>query len=181
MSTQQWAVLALVAIVLFWMVGAYNRLVAQRTAIGSAWARVDEALQQRAAAAAPLAEALTRPLAAEQGALQAWSAAHALAVQAAAAMTAKPASETDAAAWTAAESALAAAAARLFALLDQQPDWARDETLAPWAAAWRDGQGRLPFARQAFNDAARAHNDALAMFPTRLLAPMFGFRPAGRI
>jgi LemA protein len=181
MDTQQWAALALAAVVMFWMIGAYNRLVAQRNAIGNAWARVDEALQQRAAAAAPLAEALMRPLAAEQGALQAWTAAHALAVRTAAAMSAQPVSVDHATAWLAAESALAAASARLFALLEQQPDWARDETVAPWAAAWREGQGRLPFARQAFNDAAQTHNDALAMFPTRLLAPMFGFRPAGRI
>ena len=181
MNAEQWVVLGLAAVVLFWMVGAYNRLMAQRNAIGSAWARLDEALQQRAAAAAPLAEALALPLAAEHGALQAWTAAHALAVRAAAAMTAQPASETHAAAWLAAESALAAASARVFALLDQQPEWARDETVASWAATWREGQGRLPFARQAFNDAAQAHNDALAVFPTRLLAPMFGFRPAGRV
>jgi LemA protein len=181
MDTQQWTVLALAAVVLFWVVGAYNRLVAQRTAIGSAWARLDEALQQRAAAALPLAEALARPLAAEQGALQSWTAAHALAVQAAVAMTAQPASETNAMAWLSAESALAAASARVFALLDQQPDWSGDETVAPWVAAWREGQGRLPYARQAFNDAAQAHNEALAIFPTRLLAPIFGFRPAGRI
>jgi LemA protein len=181
MSGQQLAAVALVAVLLFWMLGAYNRLIAQRNAIGQAWLRVDEALQQRARAANPIASALAEPLAAEQGALQAWQAAQAGCAKAAAAMGERPVSQRGAAAWVAAESALAAASARVFALLDQHPELARSEALAPLVAAWREGQGRLPFARQLFNDAADAYNEALAIYPTRLLAPMFGFRPAGRL
>ncbi len=181
MSIEQLAILALVAILIFWVVGAYNRLVSQRNDIGQAWLRVDEALAQRAAAAAPLADMLAAPLAAEAGALQAWSAAQAAAAEAASAMKAAPVSQGAAAAWVGAEAALSAASARVFALLDQQPALAQDAALAPLAAAWREGQGRLPFARQMFSDAASAHNEALAVFPTRLLAPRFGFRQAGRL
>ncbi len=43
----------------------------------------------------------------------------------------------------------------------------------------QDAQGRLDFARQAFNDAAQAYNAAVVQFPTRLLGPLFGFVPAG--
>ncbi len=181
MSNQQWGVLAAMAIAVFWMLGAYNRLTAQRTAIGQAWARVAEALQQRAAAAEPLALALAQPLAAEQGALQAWALAQTGAASAAAALAAQPVSEPGAAAWVAAESALAAAASRVFALLDQQAELARSEAVTPWAAAWREGQGRLPFARQMVNDAVDTYNEAVAAFPTRLLALLFGLRRAGRL
>ena len=181
MDAQQWVALALAAVLLFWMVGAYNRLMKQRNAISRAWARVAEALQQRAAAAAPLADALALPLATEMGALQAWSAAQAVAARATTAMSALPTSAPHAADWMAAEAALGSASARVFALLEQRPDSTRDEAVAALAAAWRAGHGRLPFARQAFNDAVQAHNEALAVFPTRLLAPMYGFRPAGRL
>ena len=40
---------------------------------------------------------------------------------------------------------------------------------------------RLGFARQLFNDAAQAYNDAARQFPTRLLTHLFGFGTAGRL
>ena len=181
MSTQQLGLLAIAAILVFWMVGAYNRLTAQRSAIGQAWERIEEALHQRAGAAEPLAMALALPLAAEHGALQAWAGAQAEAATAAANLAAKPVSERCAAAWAAAEAALAAASSRVFALLDQHADLAGDEAVAPWAAAWREGQGRLPFARQLFNDAVDTYNEAAAAFPTRLVVLLFGLHPAGRV
>jgi hypothetical protein len=63
------AALVLAATLLFWALGAHNRLVAQRNAIAQAWARVQEALRQRATVAQPLVAALREPLAAEHGAL----------------------------------------------------------------------------------------------------------------
>ncbi|CAD5371803.1 conserved hypothetical protein [Rubrivivax sp. A210] len=180
MNAEQIAVLGFAAVLLFWMVGGYNRLMAQRNGIAQAWQRVAEALQQRATAA-PLADALALPLAAEAGALQAWRAALSTAERAAASLGDKPVLQDRAAAWLAAEAALAAASSRVFALLDQQSELARSDTVAPLVAAWRDAQQRLPFARQFFNDAVAAHNAALEVFPTRLLARLCGFKPAGRI
>jgi LemA protein len=80
-----------------------------------------------------------------------------------------------------AESALAAATSRVMALLEQDLELrSRPEVAAP-AAALRDMQSRLAFARQAFNEAAAEHDSALALFPTRLLVPVFRFAPAGRL
>jgi LemA protein len=39
---------------------------------------------------------------------------------------------------------------------------------------------RLRFARQSFNDAVGAYNQAIVQFPTRLLMSLFGFEPASR-
>ena len=74
-----------------------------------------------------------------------------------------------------------AAASRLFALLDQNFELRSHEGVAPHAAGWRDASARLVFARQLFNDAAAAYNEAIALFPTRLLTRVFRFRAAGRI
>jgi LemA protein len=81
----------------------------------------------------------------------------------------------------AAESALAAAASRVTALLEQDLELRSHDTVAAPAAALRDTQSRLSFARQAFNEAAAEYNAALALFPTRLLMPVFRFAPAGRL
>jgi LemA protein len=181
MTRGQIVMLALGAVFVFWLVGAYNRLVALRNGIVRAWAKVDEALQQRTAAAAPLLAALRAPLAAEQGALDAVQAALAESARAAATMAARPVVQAQAQAWVTAEAALAAAASRLFALLEHDTALRLDEAVAAPAAAWRDAQARLAFARQLFNDAAQAYNEAIAIFPTRLLLGLFSFGPAGRI
>jgi len=52
MSGEQLALLALAVLVASWMVGAYNRLVALRSAIGLAWQHLAEGLQRRAEATA---------------------------------------------------------------------------------------------------------------------------------
>ena len=181
MSQEQWALLAGAALLVFWMVGAYNRLVALRNGIGEAWSKVDEALRQRAAAAEPLLAALQQPLAAEHGALASLHAALAELRRCASVMGHKPVVEAHAAAWVAAESQLAAATSRVFALLDQHADLRSHPGVATDAARWRDAQQRLAFARTLFNEAATAYNEAIALFPTRLLLPLFGFARAGRV
>jgi LemA protein len=177
----QLVALAVGAVLVFWMVGAFNRLVALRHAITQVWGRVDDALRQRAQAAEPLLAALRAPLAAEQGALDTVQAALAEVARAAAAMSARPLLRANATAWVAAEAALSAAASRLFALLDFSDAAREDPAVTANAALWRQADARLVFTRQLFNEAAQAHDAAIALFPTRLLAPMFAFGPAGRL
>lgn len=181
MTLNQWLLLALLAVQVFWMVGAYNRLVTLRNAIGQAWSKVDEALRQRALAAEPLLATLREPLAAEYGALDTAQAALAEVKRVATAMAARPVVAENAAAWVMAESQLSAAASRLFSLLDHNAAWGQDEGVAGHMRHWRDADARLAFARQLFNEAAAAYNDAIGLLPTRLLVPMFRFGPAGRI
>lgn len=169
------------AVLLFWVIGAHNRLVAMRNGIADAWSKVQQALEQRGAAVVPLVAALREPMAAEQGALDSWLAAHAEATHAAAALTARPVDESHALAWVAAEAGLAAAATRVLALLDQQAELRMQDPVSTWAANWREGQARLPFARQLFNEAASAYNQALGVFPTQLVARGFRLERAGLI
>jgi LemA protein len=175
------AALVIAAVLVFWVIGAYNRLVAMRNDIAQAWGKVQIALDQRAAAADPLVLALREPMAAEQGALDTWQAAHADAAKAALSLSARAVDEAAAQAWVAAESSLAAAASRMLALLDQHADLRLQDPVASLAAGWRDAQARLPFARQLFNEAAQAYNQALDVFPTHWVATGFKLRRAGLI
>eukprot|EP01036_Dinobryon_divergens_P039501 gene39501-52077_t len=50
--------LALIAVLGFWVIGAYNRLMRHRNAIGTAWAQIEDLLVRRGAVIEPLAEAL---------------------------------------------------------------------------------------------------------------------------
>jgi LemA protein len=173
--------LALGVVLIFWAVGAYNRLVALRNTVADAWGQVHEGLQRRAEAAAPLATVLAAPLASEQRALDTWLADHALAERAAATMAARPLDAARASAWLAAEAALAASTSRVFALMDGAGALPERERVAELVAAWRGGEQQARFARRLFNDAAAAHDAAIRQFPTSLLARLYAFAPAGRL
>jgi LemA protein len=179
MGSSYLLVLLIVSVLAFWTLGAYNRLMGLRNRIHRAWLKVDEALQQRTQAAQPLLAALQEPLASEAGALLATQAALADAAQAATVMGTRPVLAPHAQAWVAAEANLAAAAARLFALLDQHPQAREVPTVPACAAQWQDADQRLSFARQVFNEAASGYNAACAAFPTRVLVRLFQFSQAG--
>jgi len=181
MSHTQIAVLAAAAVLVFWMVGAYNRLVALRNAIGAGWQHVDEVLRQRGAAIVPLVAALREPLAAEHGALEALLAAERQVRGAADALGARPVMASLAAAFVGAEAGMASASSRLLALITQQPELGASDAVAPHRKVLEETAARLAFARQLFNDAAGAYNAAARQFPTRLLVRLYGFGTAGRI
>ena len=176
MSLTAIAVAAGVVVLIFWVIGAYNRLIAMRNAILAAWLKVQEALEQRSPALAPLLSALRGSMSAEQGALDAWLIAQTQAAQAASTMGQQPLAATAAQGWAASEASLEAAANRVLALLEQQSELALES--APLVAAWRERQARLPFVRQVFNEEAGTYNDALAVFPTNLVVRAFGLGPA---
>ncbi|MBL8332338.1 MAG: LemA family protein [Rubrivivax sp.] len=181
MSGTQWALLVVAAVLAFWAVGAHNRLVAHRNAIADAFRHVDDAVQRRAAAATALADLARTALASEAGSLDAWLAAHTATRQAADALRARPVQAPLAAALAASEAPLAAATARVLALLDQHPSLTADASVAALGATLRETEARLVFARQLFNEAVQAYNEAARQLPTRWLARVLGFGTAGRL
>ena len=93
----------------------------------------------------------------------------------------RPVQPEAAAALVRAEAAMASASARVLALLDLDPGLRDDAEVAPQVAALREAEPRLAFARQLFNEAVQAYNDAARQWPTRLLLRVYGFGTAGRL
>ncbi len=181
MSEGQIGSLVVAAIIVFWMVGAYNRLVALRSVIGSTFGQVDEVLQRRGAAAVALAGVLRPALTGEQGALDALLAAQAQVRAAADVLRTRPVMRDHASALVLAEASMSSASSRVLALLEQHPALLAGVDVAPPVATLRESAAQLAYARQVFNDAALTYNAAARQFPTRLLARLYGFGTAGRI
>ena len=179
MGAIPWWTWVLLALLFFWMLGAHNRVMALRTAIVTAWAQADTALQARLQALAALRTAVEPRLAAEQAALDSVAAAQAQLQQAAEALRARPAEAAGADALARAEAALAPALGRLASLVEQHADWRDEAEVSAPLAALRELAPRWSFARQMYNDAAAAYNAAIRQFPTRLLTRVFRFTPAG--
>jgi LemA protein len=173
-------------LLLFWAVGASRRVSTLRAEVTRAWRQASAVLQRRGEALAALAAVLRTPLAAEQAALQALLQAQADVAAATQALESRPGDAASAAALAAADAALAARAARVLALVaheratDGTPLSATPEVAAP-LAQWQEGAQRWPFARQVFNDAAQAHDEAIAQFPALLLARAARLNPVGRL
>jgi LemA protein len=184
MTTSQWMALLLAALTVFWMVGAYNRLVRLRHAIVSAWQQVDEQLQRRAAALPALLAALEVPLDPERPALDAVAAAQKRSLEAAAALRPKPLADAASqlhARLLAALASLDSALSRLLALLDQQPALRDGPEVAALRRELHDIDLRLAIARQLFTDASAAYRAAAHQWPTALLTRAFGFADPGAL
>ncbi|NDY90923.1 LemA family protein [Ideonella livida] len=173
--------LGLILVLLFWMVGARNRLMRHRAAVNTAWLQIDELLQRRAATLETLLAAVAPSLQDEAASLAALRQALEQQGSAARAVRPKPTRAGRLQAWSAAELALVSPLLRLQALIDQREALREDETVKPTRRALDEQAQKLAYARQAFNAAADDYNTAVAEFPTRLLTRTFGFSRIQRL
>ena len=163
MSSQAIVFGIVAAVLLFWAVGAYNRLVSLRNKLLRCFATVDEQILARHALLLHWAEALQD---AEPQALEALRAACQQGESACAHARSRPASAGALTSLRLAEEILAQTRERLQALPGADTP----------GAALIDSDTTLSYARRQFNDAAQAYNLAVSQFPTWVIAGLFRFR-----
>ncbi len=175
MSSLQIACWVAGAALLFWVVGAYNRLVALRGAIVRQFAPVDEQFRLRHALLHEQLETLTPALGESGAALDSLNAACQQAEAACSHAKLRPGSTGAISSLRLAEDILNEARARLSA---QLPPDAHVQELATRLTAT---DTTLAFARRQFNDAVLEYNHAVHQFPTAMLVGLFGFKAAGTL
>ena len=186
MSAGSIAWLALLALVGFWVLGAYNRLVRLRNAAVEAWAPIDAQLRRRQALAFELAELLAGEdeMRDEVGrtTLQTVVAATRQAQAAADHAQVRPSKAGAIQSLSLAEQVLEGALRPLRVVIGSRPALLADAALAERLQAALQGlqeaDAQLAFVRRMFNDAVRGYNGAVHEMPTRVVAGAFGFRPA---
>ena len=166
----------LVLVLVFWAVGAYNRLAGMRAGQLAAFARIDPHWKHRYELIPHLVEAAKEPLRGDREALEAVIAARNRAVVENTAAVADPGNADALRALVLAENVLKVCMDRFEALL---------QAAAPAGDATRElvqdltsTDHRIAFARQAYNETVAHYNTALQQFPGSIVANMFGFRPA---
>ena len=171
-SSLWWIVLA---VALFWAVGAHNRLVRLRSAAAQAFGALDAHLVQLLALLATYEAAQASagaPPAAQRSALQA------AAAQCAQALAGARAHPLRTAAVAPLSQALQAVEAAWADVTGQLPTLAVPAGTDPWTLRWEQHHARTLQARTHFAAAVAQHNTATGQFPARLLAWLMGFRPA---
>ena len=171
-------VLVIVAVVVFWAVGAYNRLISLRNKFRNAFAQIDVQLKRRYDLIPNLVETAKAYMKHERETLENVIKARNTAVTANAAASADPGSVSAIQGLVAAEGALSGALSRLFALAEAYPDLKANQNMMQLTEELTGTENKISFARQAFNDAVMSYNTSSQQFPTNVIAGMFSFAPA---
>ena len=173
--------IATVAVLVFWTVGAYNRLVRLKNIIANAFGQIDVQFKRRYDLIPNLVEAAKKYLQHEQATLEAVITARNQARSANDAVRSRPGKADAVIALTVAEQALNGSLGRLFAVAEAYPDLKADQTIRELSEELTSTENKVGFARQAYNDAVLDYNNAQGQFPTLLIARIFGFVPSAML
>lgn len=178
MPTAQFVSIATLSLVVFWAVGAYNRLVRLKNSIANAFGKIDVELKRRYEAVPTLVDAAKNHLGQETETLGAVIAARNQAKNASDSARSRPANALAVTALADAEQALSSSLNQLFALSDAYPELKADQAIHALSEELTIAEHKIIFARQAFNDAVLDYNRAQGQFPAALVAKLFSFAPA---
>ena len=154
----------IVALVLFIVVGAYNKLVALDQRADQSFADIDVQLKQRHDLIPNLVETVKGYASHEKGTLEAVIAARSAATNA-----------TTVNDKVGAENMLTATLGRLFALSEAYPDLKANTNFLELQREMSDIENKLAAARRFFNSAVSEFNALRRQFPTVMFAGMVGF------
>lgn len=181
MTPVELAAITVAAVLVFWAVGAYNRLVRLKNTIANAFGQIDVQLKHRYELIANLVEAAKKYLSHERETLEAVVNARNQAKAASDAVRSRPANALAVTTLAAAEQALSSSLGDLFALSEACPDLKADQTMRALSEELTSTENKVGFARQGFNDAVLEYNNAQGQFPAVLIAKLFSFAPAAML
>ena len=173
--------IAVMALLTFWAVGAYNRLVRLKNTIANAFGQIDVQLKRRYDLIPNLVEAAKKYLSHERETLEAVITARNQAKTASDAARSRPANALAVTTLAVAEQALTSSLGSLFALNEAYPELKADQTIRELTEELTSTENKVTFARQAFNDAVLDYNNAQGQFPTVLVAKLFSFAPSAML
>ena len=172
------AALGLVVLLALWVIGLYNALVVLKNRFKNAFAQIDVQLRRRYDLIPNLVETAKGYLSHDRETLTAVIEARNQAAGAAKALAAAPGDPAAVKAFSAAESGLAGVLSRLMVVVERYPDLKADRQMARVSEELTSTENRIAFARQAYNDSVTEYNTKREIFPTSVVAGMFGFSPA---
>ena len=178
MTPTQLISVAVLAVLVFWAVGAYNRLIRLKNTIANAFGQIDVQLKRRYDLIPNLVEAAKKYLSHERETLEAVISARNQAKSASDAVRSRPANALAVTTLAVAEQALTGSLGHLFALNEAYPELKADQTIRNLSEELTSTENKIGFARQAFNDAVLDYNNAQGQFPAVLVASLFSFAPA---
>jgi LemA protein len=178
MSNLNLALWTVAALLLFWGIGAYNRLMRLRNAISAAFVQLDEQLSTRANLCSRLLILLQPLLSNEKATFEALELAEAEVRAAVQAARSRPYVAEPVGTLGVASAVHSAALTRLMSMLEHHAELREHADLYALVDELKMVERQRSFARQLFNQAVGQFNEGVTQFPTRILASLYGFREA---
>ncbi len=170
--------LGVIAAIVLWAIGIYNRLINERNRVRNAFAQIDVQLTRRHDLIPNLVEAVKGYMKHERETLEAVIKARNVAVSALDAAKADPANAKAIQELGASEGALGSILGRLFALSEAYPDLKANQNMMQFQEELASTENKVAFARQAFNDSVLGYNNSAENFPNSIIANTFDFELA---
>jgi len=157
---------AIVIVLVVWFIGTYNSLVSRKKRVENAWSQIDVQLKRRHDLIPNLVNAVRGYMKFEKETLEAVINARAKAIAGG--------SIDDR---IKAEGELSGALSRLLAVFERYPELKSNQQVSQLMEELTSTENRITYARQFYNDTTMKYNTSIEVFPTNVVAKMFGFKP----
>lgn len=163
-----WIVIGIIVVVILFVIGMYNALVRLRNQVKNAWAQIDVQLKRRHDLIPNLIETVKGYMHHERETLESVTRARTQAVSTSGGVAEQ----------AKAENALSQTLRSLFAVAENYPILKANENFLALQEELASTENKISFARQFYNDAVMTYNNKIQMFPSNMMAGMFGFKAA---
>lgn len=158
-------VIAIVVLLVLYVIGTYNSLVGLRNKVRDEWSQIDVQLKRRFDLIPNVVETVKGYAKHEKGTFE----------------DVVKARNTFASANTKedemkASNELTQVVSKLFALAESYPELKANTNFLDLQGQLKDTEDKISYARQFYNDIVLKYNDKIMMFPSNLVAKMFGFK-----
>ena len=164
--------LVILALLVFWLIGAYNKLIGLKNQVANAWKQIDVQLKRRHDLIPNLVNTVKGAMQFERDTLEAVVSARNKAIQV------QQTQGVSVSQTAAAESQLTGALSRLLAVVESYPDLKATGNVAVLQEELTSTENKIGFARQLYNDVATQYNTKQMQFPTNLVAGLAKASPA---
>lgn len=158
-------ILILIGLLVLIVIGIYNSLVMLRNRCNNAWAQVDVQLRRRYDLIPNLVETVKGYAKHEREVFEKVTEARAKAINA---QTVKEQGE--------AENMLTGALKSLFAVVENYPELKANQNFLMLQEELAGTESKIAYARQFYNDMVMKYNMKIQMFPSNIVASLFGFK-----
>lgn len=158
--------LAIVAVLVFYVVGIYNGLVRGRNEVKSAWSSIDVTLKRRYDLIPNLVETVKGYAGHERQTLEAVVKARQQAISFTGSVEDR----------ARVENVLTQTLRSLFAVAESYPDLKANQNFLALQEELATTENKIGFARQYYNDTAKSYKNRIEMFPSNIIAGMFNFQ-----